>query len=287
MSVSRSTERDLADMAGPPESTRTNNGIDSTSSPASRRPTRALPLATQCERLVIQRMHSGDWLPGDQLPSEAELSVQFGVSRATLRTALSSLVRRGLVVSRHGVGNFVSATSQVGHTLTEAVDLGTLLATNGATVEVRFDRSELTAPEPEVAAALGITTNDDVLLTAKCFLADGHPMIYVRNSVPVRLLGKELAARLAEHPEPTEPLFDFLQGTAKATTEYQLSSLRAVLGRAVDYPNSPVDDLVPVMEITEIGYTADNTPIWFSRNWYPPSDMQFQLVRHRPHPETR
>lgn len=250
-------------------------------------PTRALPLAAQCERLVIQRIHTGDWLPGDQLPSEAELSIQLGVSRATLRTALSSLVRRGLIVSRHGVGNFVSATSQVGHTLTEAVDLGTLLAANGAAVTVRFDHAELMPAEAEVASALGITTNDEVLRTAKCFLADGHPMIYVRNSVPVRLLGKDLAARLADSPEPTEPLFDFLQGTAKATTEYQLSSLRAVLGSAIDYPNSPVDRGVPVMEITEIGYTADNTPIWFSRNWYPPSDMQFQLVRHRPHPESR
>jgi len=45
--------------------------------------------------------------PGDKLPSEAELMTAGGVSRATVREALSRLQVSGLVETRRGIGTFV------------------------------------------------------------------------------------------------------------------------------------------------------------------------------------
>src|SRR6187397_2203216 len=44
----------------------------------------------------------------DAIPSERQLSADFGVSRLTVRAALDDLVREGLLVRRHGSGTFVS-----------------------------------------------------------------------------------------------------------------------------------------------------------------------------------
>ena len=49
------------------------------------------------EHLVLEELE-----PGAELPSEADLAVQFGVSRLTLREAARSLQARGLVETRHG-----------------------------------------------------------------------------------------------------------------------------------------------------------------------------------------
>ncbi len=47
--------------------------------------------------------------PGERLPAERALAEEFGVSRPSVREAIQKLVARGLLLSRHGGGTFVSA----------------------------------------------------------------------------------------------------------------------------------------------------------------------------------
>ena len=53
-------------------------------------------------------LFSGEWKPGDKLPSENELAARFEVSRQTVRKALESLEREGYIYAVHGSGRFVS-----------------------------------------------------------------------------------------------------------------------------------------------------------------------------------
>lgn len=46
---------------------------------------------------------------GEALPSERELVIHIGVSRASLREAISLLVSKGVLTRQHGIGTFVSA----------------------------------------------------------------------------------------------------------------------------------------------------------------------------------
>ncbi len=55
---------------------------------------------------------SGEWRPGQKLPSEASLSSQLGVSRVTVRSALSRLASLGMVQTRQGEGTFVRDRSE-------------------------------------------------------------------------------------------------------------------------------------------------------------------------------
>src|SRR5690606_24840055 len=49
----------------------------------------------------------GTLKPGDRLPSEHQLETRFGVSRAVVREAITSLKAEGLVATRQGAGAFV------------------------------------------------------------------------------------------------------------------------------------------------------------------------------------
>lgn len=50
---------------------------------------------------------SGNWQPGEKIPSENELSEKFQVSRVTIRQALQRLTALGLLETRFGEGSFV------------------------------------------------------------------------------------------------------------------------------------------------------------------------------------
>jgi GntR family transcriptional regulator, transcriptional repressor for pyruvate dehydrogenase complex len=56
---------------------------------------------------IIEAMSSGEFAESARLPTETELAERFGVSRPTVREALSRLRLDGLIASRRGSGSFV------------------------------------------------------------------------------------------------------------------------------------------------------------------------------------
>ncbi|MEV5741596.1 winged helix-turn-helix domain-containing protein [Microbispora rosea] len=58
---------------------------------------------------IAGRIERGDLKPGQRLPSELDLSEQYGVARMTIRRAMKELRERGLIRSVHGKGTYVQA----------------------------------------------------------------------------------------------------------------------------------------------------------------------------------
>jgi GntR family transcriptional regulator len=67
------------------------------------------PLYRQVKQLLLQRVVSGDWKPGEILPSEAKLAEEFNVSQGTVRKALEEMAAEHVVVRHQGKGTFVTA----------------------------------------------------------------------------------------------------------------------------------------------------------------------------------
>lgn len=69
-----------------------------------------VPLYQRIFGVLHQRIRSGGYLPGHQLPTEQELAAEFGVSKGTIRQALGVLADRGLILRKQGSGTFVTET---------------------------------------------------------------------------------------------------------------------------------------------------------------------------------
>lgn len=70
---------------------------------------RNVPLAQQVMHEILSGIEAGTLAQANGLlPSEAELSQRYGVSRATLREALAQIENQGMIRRRHGVGTFVA-----------------------------------------------------------------------------------------------------------------------------------------------------------------------------------
>ncbi len=67
-----------------------------------------LPRYFQLKEIMRERIRSGEWKPGELIPSERELSEKYGISRMTARQAITELVNEGLFYREQGKGTFVS-----------------------------------------------------------------------------------------------------------------------------------------------------------------------------------
>lgn len=57
---------------------------------------------------LVERIDSGLYVPGEKIPSSAQLCEEFGVSRTVVREALTSLKVAGRVIARQGAGVYVT-----------------------------------------------------------------------------------------------------------------------------------------------------------------------------------
>ena len=63
--------------------------------------------AAQVRDIIVSRIESHEYLPGEMIPSERVLAEMYGVSRPTIRTAIDELVNEHYLVRRQGKGTFV------------------------------------------------------------------------------------------------------------------------------------------------------------------------------------
>src|SRR3978361_1414726 len=70
------------------------------------------PLYQQIKALLTQSLQSGEWKPGELIPSEGELAGRFKVSQGTVRKAIDELAAENLVMRRQGKGTFVSTHAE-------------------------------------------------------------------------------------------------------------------------------------------------------------------------------
>ncbi|NJQ02805.1 GntR family transcriptional regulator [Streptomyces zingiberis] len=153
-----------------------------------------VPLYFQLAQQLEAAIEQGALAPGSLLGNEIELAGRLGLSRPTVRQAIQSLVDKGLLVRRRGVGTQV-VHSQVRRPL-ELSSLYDDLAAAGQRPATRVLRTAVEPAGAEVAAALGVAEGAAVCLVERLRLAHGEPMARLRNHLPFGLL--ELTAERLE-----------------------------------------------------------------------------------------
>ena len=94
-------------------------------------------LADRVVESIRADLLAGSFPPGRKLPTEMQLTVQFGVSRTVVREAIAALAADGLVESRQGAGIF--AMRHLGSAFsTMAAEMGRRVSTALNVLEVRL-----------------------------------------------------------------------------------------------------------------------------------------------------
>ena len=67
---------------------------------------RSIPLYFQLEQIIKSKILTGEFSPGDKIPTETEFCETYQVSKITVRQAILNLVNEGLLVRKQGKGTF-------------------------------------------------------------------------------------------------------------------------------------------------------------------------------------
>ncbi len=166
-----------------------------------------LPLYHQVKTDIRRRIERGEWRPGDNIPSEAELCGHYGASRITIRRAIGDLASEGLLLRISGRGTYVrEPTVTAGpRGLTSFTQE---MAGLGLQAGARLLGIELQAAPAEVAARLAVPEGEPVVVIARLRTGDGKPIGIQTSRLPAqRFPGLEQAelgdgslyAYLADH----------------------------------------------------------------------------------------
>ncbi|TDT34526.1 GntR family transcriptional regulator [Naumannella halotolerans] len=147
-------------------------------------------------KLMLAELIDGQLSAGEAIQSERNLVRELGVSRVTVRQAISDLVAEGRLERVHGKGTYVTGP-RVDSRL-HLTSFSREMRARGLEPGTRvLDAGKMAAP-PQVAHALRIATGDPVVRVERLRTADGTPMAHELGYYPCAyfpdLLDKDLGS---------------------------------------------------------------------------------------------
>lgn len=146
------------------------------------------------------RIRSGRLKPGDRLPTEHELMIQYDCSRMTVNKALFALSAGGLIERRKGAGSFV-ARPHMQSMVHEMWDFAAEIRGRGQTYAYRSIKRALQVPRNEEERLLG--GGKKLLLLKGLHLADGVPFGVERRLVSVEAVPEIVEVDFTDTPPGT------------------------------------------------------------------------------------
>ena len=135
------------------------------------------PAYLQVKAFVQQHISTGQWRPGDPVPSAATLMQQFGISRMTENRALRELTAEGMVTRIQGSGTYVAELHRIASNLTIR-DIQEEVVERGHVHGARVLLSQAEKATAELARSLGLRAGAKVFHTVLVHLENGLPIQY-------------------------------------------------------------------------------------------------------------
>jgi GntR family transcriptional regulator len=142
------------------------------------------PLFTQVEKSLNSAIETGRFLPGEQIPTEPELAEMYGVSRITIRRAISELCQHGILVKRQGKGTFVQER-KMSRKIEHITSFTESCKASGMTPTAAVMRREVLRSLPSEIPGRPELQNGRILYIKRIHYADGAPVMIENNYYPL------------------------------------------------------------------------------------------------------
>lgn len=223
------------------------------------------PLYQQIKALILRSLQSGEWRPGEAIPSEIELAARFKVSQGTVRKAVDELAAENLLTRRQGKGTFVAthAEEQVQYRFLRLMPDQPVAESTDSRREF-LDCRRLRAPA-DVARALHLKPGDMVVEIRRVLHFSGCPVVFDDIWLPGRLFKGLTADRLSEYRGPMYGLFESEFGVRMIRAEEKLRAVAADadIAQALQVPQG-----TPLLSVERLSLTYGDQPVELRRGLY-------------------
>jgi GntR family transcriptional regulator len=235
-------------------------------------------LPQSCADVIAAAITTGEYSPGAQLPAEAQMASNLGVSRATLRDALRQLQDRGLIIRRHGRGTFV-AKRPIPKDLNRNFGITAMIRSGGYRPGTRGLEIRADAADRDLAESLGLAPGDPVTILERVRLADDRPVVWSRDVVPRRFL--DVADAEAMSGDDVS-LYGLLYKLHQVTVYRGIAELSPKPATASLAERLQVRRGAPLLYIKQVDYDGSGTPVLCSVEYHVSDWISFTLERVGP-----
>ncbi|MDD5757653.1 MAG: GntR family transcriptional regulator [Desulfobulbaceae bacterium] len=230
-------------------------------------------LYLQLTRIFLDQILSGHWEIDSQIPTEAELCQQYGVSKITVRQAIKNLAGDGYLLKIQGKGTFVKSSDQ-----THGFAMKTRFTDNMFGKEVQVKREVVTrgVQSAESPARGYLKTQEDIYCIVSQRVVEGQPISMEESYIPVSMLPGASDLDFTERS-----LLATLQerGTKKIGKIIQTVEIAAVHGQNARHLG--VTEGVPGLVIHRLFLGSDETPVAYTKFSGRSDRYQFQTEFER------
>mgnify|MGYP000954307732 FL=1 len=221
------------------------------------------PLYRQIKDLIMQGLASGEWRPGEAIPSEAELAIRFNVSQGTVRKAIDEMAAENLVVRKQGKGTYVAShndpraffrflrvvPNEGGVSVPQSVPLECWRAKAGQ----------------EAARILDIAPGAPITIVRRVLKFNGKPVVLDEIYLPGEIFQGLSLEILQEYQGSIYSLFETRFGVRMIRAEERI---RAVAADRASAEQLAVEEGSPLLSVERVTYTYGDKPVEWRRGLY-------------------
>ncbi|AQW21750.1 GntR family transcriptional regulator [Lentilactobacillus curieae] len=231
-----------------------------------------LPIYIKIHNEIKRNIEASKWKVGDRIPSERELSADFGVSRMTLRQAIQTLVDEGILERRVGSGTFV-ANQKVQEKMAGVTGFTDLMLAQGKQPSSKTISYHTMEPSLSEMEKLNIKETDLVLRMERIRYGDNVPICFEVATVPENIIeGLDKAEVTSSLYRSLEQKKGLVLGKAKQTVSAMLASER--ISEFLDIKRGD-----PILRLRQITNLQDGRPFEYVRTQYVGERFEFYLEK--------
>ena len=221
------------------------------------------PLYRQIKTLLLQSLETGEWRPGEAIPSEAELATRFGVSQGTVRKAIDEMAMDNLVVRRQGKGTFVASHDDP-RAFFRFLRLVPLSGARESSKSIPLECWRAKAG-PESARMLGLNIGDSIIVLRRLLQFSGKPVVVDEIYLPGDIFGQLTLEMLSEYQGSLYSLFESHFGVRMIRAEERI---RAVPADRTSAELLSVSEGSPLLSVERQSFSYGDKPVEWRRGLY-------------------
>jgi GntR family transcriptional regulator len=230
-------------------------------------------LAQVLRNEIVKEIEAGTWRPEEKLPSEASLSETYGISRTTVREALSLLEDESLITKIPGLGAFVNRKVIIETGIERLESFTEMVTRMGMTPGVRDLSYKVSEPDPQVSEMLGLAPDEKIMEIGRVRTADGQPVEYCEDFLPVSLVA------LKDVPAASKSLFVYLETQCNVHISKAKTRVFPIKAKQKVASRLDCDPDFNLLLLKQLFFNSEGRPVFYSEAYYRPDEIVFTVIR--------
>jgi GntR family transcriptional regulator len=237
-----------------------------------------VPLHVQVMQALKRQIQSGAWNPGDLVPGDLDLCTAFGVSRTTVRQALTTLAHDGWVIRERGRGTFVAPPKLTERAFERLPGFFEDMIALGYPSVSQVLQQHVRPADEQVASRLNVEPGTPIIEIERLRFVEDEPVVLTTTYLP-----RSLAPGLETADLTHRSLYEYLETECGLSLASGRRTIEAVAADARQARLLNTRRGAPLVFLQSVSYLADGRPIEFYLAYHRGDRSRFEveLMRSR------